>query len=131
MKNIPVILFFLILWGWGGLNPAHAQFYEGPNEFSTPPYPYVVSQPIDNLPEGFITIGVGRETYYYSDGVFYQKVNRLQKYVVVPPPIGGIVFSIPQGYQLVLIHGVAYYEYGGTFYKQVLNGYKVIYPPPV
>lgn len=129
MKNISVILIFCIFYGWAGGSLTHAQFWQGPNQVYYPPYPYVLSQPIDNLPQGFITIGVGIETYYYCDGVFYQKVIREQKYVIVPPPIGAVVFNIPQGYQLMLIDGVTYYEYQGVFYKHVLDGYRVIYPP--
>jgi len=129
MKGISVILFFFVIWGWAGGSSTHAQFWQGPNQVYSPPYPYVQSTPINNLPHGFITIGVGQETYYYCEGVFYQKVIREQEYVIVPPPIGAVVFTIPQGYQLILIDGVSYYVYEGVFYKHVLEGYKVIYPP--
>ena len=108
---------------------APASFMQGPNEGYLPPYPYVLSQPIDNLPMGFITIRVGQETYYYDGGIFYQKVIREQAYVVVPPPIGAVIFDIPQGYALMLIHGISFYEYAGIYYRRVLEGYRVIYPP--
>ena len=107
---------------------AQALLLQGPNDL-TSPYPQVLSSPLEDLPRGFITINVGYETYYYSKGVFYQKIMRDQTYVAVPPPIGAVVFTIPQGYQLMLIDGVSYYEYQGVYYKRVLEGYKVIYPP--
>jgi hypothetical protein len=128
MKNITVILFFILISSCAGGREAYALFPQGPREAS-PPYPYVLSQPVEVLPHGFITIGVGEETYYYSNGVFYQMVMREQKYVAVPPPIGAVVFTIPQGYLLMLIDGVSYYQYEGVYYKRVLEGYKVIYPP--
>jgi len=120
MKNIPLLLVFIFTWVMGELPEVQA--------FS-PPYPYVLSQPIGLLPSGFVTINVGEETYYYCSGIFYQRIIREQKYVIVPPPIGAVIFSIPQGYELTFIDGVSYYEYQGVYYKRVLEGYKVIYPP--
>jgi hypothetical protein len=120
MKNILVILFFLIIWGLAGVKDSYS---------SLPPYPFVLSAPVAILPQGAITIGVGDETYYYSHGSFYKMVELIQEYVLVPPPIGAVIFTIPQGYQLMLIDGESYYQYGGVFYKRVLDGYRVIYPP--
>lgn len=125
MKNI---LAFIFIWVAGSITQAHAQLLQGPGELYSP-YPHVLGQPIDILPHGFITINVEDETYYYCNGIFYQKVILEQKYTVVPPPIGAVVFTIPQGYQLMLIDGVSYYEYEGVYYKRVLEGYKVIFPP--
>jgi len=116
----------------GVATQAHAFDLQESIEFPSPnrsPYPYVLSAPIDILPQGFVTTTVGDDTYYYCNGIFYQKIMRDQKYVIVPPPIGAVVFTIPQGYQLMLMGGVSYYEYQGVYYKRVLAGYKVIYPP--
>jgi hypothetical protein len=113
----------------------HAFLLEGPAQFYRASYqasypgnatPYIVSDPIDILPPGFITIVAAGETYYYAKGIFYQKSLREQKYVIVPPPIGAVVFNIPQGYQMIIHNGVAYYAYGGVYYKRVLEGYQVI-----
>jgi len=92
-------------------------------------YPYVLSPPIDNLPQGFVTLRVDQETYYYDNGIFFQKIIREHAYIIVPPPIGAVVFTIPQGYSLMLIDGVSLYEIKGVYYRRVLEGYKVIYPP--
>jgi hypothetical protein len=133
MKKLWVLLFFIVIWGWAGAQASYAAFLHGPNEenVSYTPYPNVLGPLIDNLPQGFITItiGLGQETYYYSNGVFYQKTVREQKYVMVPPPIGAVVFSIPQGYQFMLIDGASIYENEGVYYRRVLDGYRVIFPP--
>jgi hypothetical protein len=93
-------------------------------------YPEVLSEPFDVLPPGTTTIMVSGATYYYQNGMFYQKNLQEQKYVVVPPPIGAVVYSIPGKYQLMMIHRTAYYMYNGVYYKRILEGYLVV-PPPV
>ena len=118
--------------GWA--TTAHALYLQqsldlaNPN-YSPSPYPATLGQAIDILPEGFVTINVGDETYYYCNGVFYQKVMRDQKYVITPPPIGAVVFNIPDGYQYMFVNGISYYVYQGIYYRRVLEGYKVIEPP--
>lgn len=92
-------------------------------------YSLTFSRPLETLPSGFVTINVGDETFYYSNGIFYQKIIRDQKYAVAPAPVGAVVFRIPKGYQYVMMDGKAYYMYKGVYYKRVLEGYKVIYPP--
>jgi hypothetical protein len=92
-------------------------------------YPSVLSQPIDVLPAGTITLFVGTEIYYYFNGIFFQKNVLEQQYFIVPPPIGAVVFNIPQGYQMVVLNGISFYESAGVFYKRVLEGYKVVRPP--
>ena len=72
---------------------------------------------------------MGSEIFYYQNGVFYQKSMIDQQYMVVPPPIGALVYSIPRGYQLMMIDGVPYYFYDGVFYRRVLEGYRVVVPP--
>lgn len=128
-----ILIFLLSIWGFmGSYVSAQAFVLQNSVEFAYPhdtPYPNALGQPIDILPQGYVTITVGDETYYYSQGVFFQKIMKDQKYLIVPPPIGAIVFSIPQGYQQILVNGMSFYEYQGVYYKQVLEGYKVIYPP--
>jgi len=132
MRNIKFLSAFLLLGMIHWTTQAHALVLQGSIESPYPyssPYPSVVSQAIDILPPGFITITVDDETYYYCRGIFYQRIMRDQKYVVVPPPIGAIVFTIPQGYQYMFIDGISYYVYEGVYYVRVLDGYKVISPP--
>jgi hypothetical protein len=93
------------------------------------PYPAVLSSAVDNLPEGFTTVNVGHEIYYYSKGIFYQKIMHDQKYMVVSPPVGAVVSKMPEGYKYLSVDGKYYYEYQGVYYKRVFHGYKVINPP--
>jgi len=120
MKNLMIFSIFITGWMLAVVAPAFA-FYT--------PYPPVLSQAIDILPNGFDTIVVGDETFYYSKGVFYKKLVLDDKYTIVSPPIGAVVFSIPEGYQYMLIDGENYYVYQGVYYKRLLDGYKVTYPP--
>jgi len=120
LRHLAVFFPLLIL---AAATPGRA-FY--PKEFAYPP---VLSQALDALPDGFITIGAGYETFYYSKGVFYQKIVIDNKYTVVPPPVGAVIFCVPRGYQYLFLDGTSYYVYRGVYYKRVLEGYEVIYPP--
>lgn len=91
-------------------------------------YPYVASQPVNVLPRGYTTIVVGSTTYYYADGFFYQKLQLEQKYLLVPPPIGAVVYRIPDGYQMVLTKRGSYYIANGVSYRRTLLGYQVVRP---
>ena len=126
MKKILVFLFFVLVWIVVGVEASHASSNDS---YYLSPYPNLFSQLIANLPQGSITITVGQETYYYGNGIFFQKVIREQKYIIVPPPIGAVVFSIPQDYQIMLMNGMSFYENHGIYYKRVIEGFKVIYPP--
>jgi len=132
MKKISILLAFILCWLWGGGTPSKAFYVQQSVELSSPyysPYPPILGPAIDILPKGFVTVNVGEETFYYCNGIFYQKVMRDQKYVVTPPPIGAVVFDLPKDYQYLYINGTSFYEYKGVYYKRVLDGYKVIYPP--
>lgn len=124
IRNLTLTTAFLLLTGL----PSFA-FYAGPPGYTA--YPAVFSTPLNVLPPGFTTIVAGPETFYYNDGIFYQKIMLDQQYVVVPPPIGAVVYKIPQGYQTMLMRGALFYMYGGVFYRRVLEGYKVVAPPVI
>jgi len=129
VKKIFVLVVFIFI---GGGTLANAFYGQQSIELSSPvysPYPPVLSPAIDILPQGFVTINVGDETYYYYQGIFYQMIMRDQKYVVVPPPVGAVVFNIPKNYQYMFIDGASYYVYQGVYYKRTLEGYKIILPP--
>jgi hypothetical protein len=71
---------------------------------------------------------VGDETFYYSNGIFYQKIVLDNKYTAVPPPIGAVVVSIPAGYEYMMAGDDQYYVYSNVYYKRVLEGFKVVAP---
>lgn len=137
--GIFVVCLSAVIWN-GSSGQAHAWFSEGPSQVYSPyqmfnyyqeryAYPYVLSEPIDVLPPGFITIIVGGVTYYYCSGVFYQKDAREGKYLVVPPPIGAVVYTIPRGYQMMVVDRMVLYVYDGVYYRRTLEGYQVVGPP--
>ena len=103
-------------WGWGRSHhryPHHSQYPYGSFSLS--------------LPNGSITVGFGKEKYYYQSGIFYRQ-HQLE-YVVVPPPSGVIVYAIPVGFHKVIIDGDTYFTYNGVYYTRIAQGYRVVQPP--
>ena len=80
-----------------------------------------------SLPRNFVTIGVGRHRYYYANGIYYQGTP--DNYVIVPAPVGAVVYAVPAGYRQIIVNGVTYYEYNGTYYILTTGGYQVVQPP--
>ncbi len=79
-------------------------------------------------PSEVVSVSSGGRRYYYSDGVYY---NRVQKeYVVINPPVGAVVSWIPPEFQAVNINGVTYYTHGGIYYVYTRYGYQLV-PTPV
>ncbi|MBF0571089.1 MAG: hypothetical protein HQL12_04390 [Candidatus Omnitrophica bacterium] len=82
------------------------------------------------LPEGSYTIWVGRDRYYYYDGLYYAYVGH-GDYVLVNPPVGAFVSAIPSDFRPVVINGEVYYTDNGVYYILTKHhGYKVV-PEPV
>ncbi|MBF0593586.1 MAG: hypothetical protein HQL22_01315 [Candidatus Omnitrophica bacterium] len=75
-----------------------------------------------------ITVRSGRTSYYYYDGLYYNRAG--SDYVLIPPPIGVVVTSIPPDFHPVVINGVTYFTDNGTYYVYTRYGYQVV-PPPV
>ncbi|MBF0619176.1 MAG: hypothetical protein HQL19_03300 [Candidatus Omnitrophica bacterium] len=109
-------------------SPAHAWWDEGRSRHEYPHYrEYPYGRLSVELPKGFISVGFGGVSYFYSSGTFYQEHER--RYIVVPPPAGVVVAGIPDGYHQVVIDGVLYYTYNGVYYTRMPRGYQVIEPP--
>jgi hypothetical protein len=81
------------------------------------------------LPDGYYSFWAGGVRYYYYDGLYYNFVGG--DYIIVNPPIGGVVTTIPSDFQPALINGVTYYVNNGTYYIYTHNGYQVVSPPVV
>ena len=90
-------------------------------------YSDVDPDPIVIVPNGFETIMVDGQTYYYSEGVFYQKIG--DQLVAIQPVFGAVVDSIPQDYQIVMADGTHYLFTKGVFYQRVDQGFEVVAPP--
>ncbi|MEC7263548.1 MAG: DUF6515 family protein, partial [Bacteroidota bacterium] len=58
--------------------------------------------------------------YYYSDGVFYVRIEQTESYKVVVPPVGTIVPNLPEGARVTMIDEREYFEYGEVIYKRIL-----------
>ena len=81
-------------------------------------YPVVVA-PVP-LPRYYVPVYYAGNPYYYSNGVFYVKVENSEGYKVVLPPVGTIVPSLPNGAKETVIDGKIYYEYEDVIYKSVV-----------
>ena len=82
------------------------------------------------LPAYYTVAYCGHVPYYFSNGVYYVKVENSEEYKVVLPPIGTIVPELPDGAVKNKIDGTVYFEFQGVLYKKVktteLKGYQVV-----
>lgn len=115
---IPLVTLALLIqatpaqaWGWGR---PHPRFYPHGRCF-------------DVLPLAAATLIIAGATYYYEEGVYYQR--RGNQYIVIPAPVGAVVTTIPAGYQPVIIDGVPYYAINGVTYMSTPYGYQVVPTP--
>lgn len=94
---------------------------------------YIVVTPprgirVNVIPNNFLTIMVGRNPFYYYDGVYYRQDRQLNEYEVVDAPMGAIVPELPQDdVRAVVINGKTYFEYDNILYKAVVTGEGVQY----
>ncbi|MCW3093586.1 MAG: hypothetical protein JWP81_4655 [Ferruginibacter sp.] len=79
------------------------------------------------LPFGYSEFFIGRDPYYYYDGIYYRPYQS-GGYVVTQPPLGATVKHLPTGAKVTVIDGQKYYELGGTFYQErITSNNKVRY----
>jgi hypothetical protein len=134
MGNTLKITAVLLIAGLLSLyNPAQA-FARGDRDDARHGYSHSRSYPYGRLtfglPHGAISIGFGKQSYFYESGLFYRS-HRQREYIVVPPPSGIVVYALPAQYNQVVIDGTVYYTYNGVYYSRVAQGYQVVPPPPV
>ena len=79
------------------------------------------------LPLGFTLLTIAGLQYYYHQGRYYRHIEN--RYVVAPPPLGGVVVELPAGHVSFWSNGVQYFYYGDAYYKRVPRGYIVVDPP--
>jgi len=94
------------------------------------PFPYADVSDVDStftVPDGFETVMVNGETFYYNQGIFYQQVG--EQLTAIPAVLGAVVDSIPQDYQIVMVDGDHYLVTGGVYYQRVDQGFEVVQPP--
>ena len=81
------------------------------------------------LPLGFLTLRIGGNPYYYSDGIYYGPAEG--GYQEVYPPVGAAVPQPPDGAIPIEAGGQTYYYAGGGFYLQQPDGSFAIAPTPI
>ncbi len=88
------------------------------------PYVYPVARPVVvapvPLPRYYTPVYYAGNPYYYSDGVFYVRIEQSESYKVVVPPVGTIVPNLPEGARVTIIDEREYFEYGEVIYKRIL-----------
>jgi len=105
-------------WGGGGGRGGGP----GPGGHFDPP-----GRCFDTLPLAALMLIMAGATYYYLEGVYYQR--QAGRYIVVPAPVGAVVTTIPTGYPPVIIDGVVYYTINGVTYMPTPSGYQVVPQP--
>lgn len=88
---------------------------------------YSKSKFVTVLPGRFVKIAFGGLSYYYVNGIFYQKRDR--GYVVVAAPRGAVVSKLPHGHKVIVDNGMRYYTFNGAYWKHAPAGYIVVYNP--
>lgn len=92
------------------------------NYYNAVPVPVVAAVP-DDLEE----VVVDGQTYFYSEGVFYQQQG--DQLVTIGAVVGAVVDYLPPGYQIVMADGVNYFVWGGVYYERLAEGFEVVVPP--
>lgn len=80
-------------------------------------------------PRSFISITIGGGNFFYGSGKFYRRHDR--GYVIVPAPIGAVIYTLPSYHRRIVVRGSVFYECDGVTYVRVANGYQVVEPPDV
>jgi len=68
--------------------------------------------------------------YYYDDDGAYYLQQPDGEYLVVQPPVGGIVSSLPDGTVPITVGPTTYYYLDGVFYVAQDDTFAVVNPPP-
>jgi hypothetical protein len=90
-------------------------------------FPFADVEPSFVVPDGYQSVVVDGQIYFYNDGVFYQQAGN--QLAAIPPVLGAVVDSIPQDYQIVIADGAHYLFTGGIYYQRVDQGFEVVAPP--
>ena len=95
--------------------------------------PAPIGARVPALPDGYTSIQLGSEDYYYYSGAFYLEDTDQQHYVVVQAPQGAVIPYLPDGNEKTTVNGIQYYLYDGIYYQaKSANGqvtYEVVAHP--
>lgn len=110
--------------GGGGAGPGGHGGAGGPGGPFYPP-----GRCFDVLPLAAAMLFIAGVTYYYCEGVFYQR--RANAYIVVPAPVGAVVTMVPTVAQVIVVDGVPYYTVNNVTYMYTSYGYQVVPQPTI
>jgi len=83
--------------------------------------------PAFTVPDGFESVTVDGQSYYYNNGIFYQQDGN--QLITIPPVLGAIVNDIPQDYVVISADGVNYLFTSGIYFVRTDDGFQVVQPP--
>jgi hypothetical protein len=100
--------------------------YHAPHKYGPMP---VYRSSVAYAPSSSIIISHRGINFRYSNGIFYQPMNR--SYVVASAPWGARVRTIPANSLRIYVSSVPYYYYYGSFYTHSVqhNEYVAVQPP--
>lgn len=78
---------------------------------------------LNSLPVGYVRFLHEGDTYYYSNGVYYER--RPHGYVIVKPKIGFRVAALPSGYRIIREGNATFYSFNNVRYRK-LDGVFVV-----
>lgn len=81
------------------------------------------------LPERRTVVRYGRDSYYFSRGVWYRPYG--PRFIVARPPVGLFISVLPDFYTTVWVGGIPYYYADDVYYRwwPQRRGYIVTAPP--
>ncbi len=78
---------------------------------------------LSSLPVGHLRFVHDDETYYYYEGVYYQKMSH--GYVIVKPRSGFRVAALPSGYRVIREGSNTFYSFNNVRYRK-LDGFFIV-----
>lgn len=78
---------------------------------------------LNRLPVGYVRFLHDDETFYYSEGVYYQK--RSHGFVIAKPRAGFRVATLPRGYRIIRDGNATFYNYNNVRYRKV-DGFFIV-----
>jgi len=88
---------------------------------------YISASPATVVPDDLEEVVVDGQTYFYSEGVFYQQEG--DQLVAIGAVVGAVVDYLPPDYQMVMADGINYFVWGGVYYQRLAEGFEVVVPP--
>ena len=79
---------------------------------------------LNGLPAAHVRFVHNDETFYYSEGVYYQKKAR--GYIIVKPRAGFRVAKLPRGYRVIREGNATFYSFNNVRYRKIKGFFVVV-----